>query len=86
MKNICFYILIIICLVFLFPVILTSRFTSVDVAGSFENNTENIERTPYNYKEYGTINLINATTNEVSEVKLDEYLLRSSKRRNACKL
>lgn len=77
MKNICFYILIIICLVFLFPVILTSRFTAIEAAGNFENTTENKAITPYNYKEYGTINLINTTTNEVSEVQLDEYLLRS---------
>lgn len=77
MKNICFYILIIMCLVFLFPVILTSRFTSVDVAGGFENTSENVITTPYNYKEYGTVNLLNSETNELSEVQLDEYLLRS---------
>lgn len=82
MKNICFYILIIMCLVFLFPVILTSRFSSVDVAGSYENASEKISEkintTPYNYKEYGTVNLLNSETHELSEIQLDEYLLRSS--------
>lgn len=75
MKKVFFYIFIIICLTFLFPVILTSRITSVETTGNIENNIE----TQYNYKEYGTINLINTETNEVSEIQLDEYLLRSGK-------
>lgn len=31
---------------------------------------------PYDYKKYGTINLINTKTNETTSVALDEYLYR----------
>lgn len=86
MKKICLYILIIICLIFLFPVILTSRFTSVETTGQCENKIEVQNEPPYDYKKYGTINLINSQTNEIAQIGLDEYLLRGSFCRNACKL
>lgn len=81
MKRVCFYIFIIICLIFLFPVILTSRFKTVETTGKSENIIENIisiqNEIPYDYKKYGTINLINSQTNEITQIGLDEYLLRS---------
>ena len=86
MKKVCLYILIIICLIFLFPVILTSRFTSIETTGKSENKTDVQNESPYDYKKYGTINLINTQTNETAQIELDEYLLRSSFGRNACKL
>ena len=91
MKKICLYILSIICLIFLFPVILTSRFSSLETAGiqttkNDENKVENQNESPYDYKKYGTINLINSQTNETTQIGLDEYLLRSSFCRNAGKL
>lgn len=78
MKKIIFYIIIIISLIFLFPVILTSRFTSIETTGyTKENDTKHnkVGYSPYNYSKYGTINLINTTTNETSQIGLDEYLL-----------
>ena len=41
-----------------------------------QNQPENIDLTPYNYKEYGTIKLLHSKTNTVQELPLDEYLLR----------
>ncbi len=78
MRKIIFYIIIIMSLIFLFPVILTSRFTLIETTG-YTDNTEiqpnKIDDSPYNYSKYGTINLINTTTNETSQIGLDEYLL-----------
>ncbi|MBO5349139.1 MAG: stage II sporulation protein D [Clostridia bacterium] len=74
MKKISLYILIIISLIFLFPVILTSRFSSVETIGKTENKIEASKEQPYDYKKYGTINLINSQTNETTQIALDEYL------------
>lgn len=86
MKKIFLYILIIICLIFLFPVILTSRFTSIEATGQAENKINVQSETPYDYQKYGTINLINSQTNETTKIGLDEYLLRSSFCRDARRL
>lgn len=76
MKKIIFYIIIIISLIFLFPVILTSRFTSIETTGyTGEIELNKVDDSPYNYSKYGTINLINTTTNETLQIGLDEYLL-----------
>ena len=74
MKKICLYIVIIIGLIFLFPVILTTRFSSMETSKSTENIGSEKYYPPYDYKKYGTINLIN--TNETTSVALDEYLYR----------
>lgn len=81
MKKVIFYILCIISLVFLFPVILTSRFKALEtVTGNTVIPSENsinkkVDTTPYNYAEYGTVNLLNSETSEVTSMDLDEYLL-----------
>ena len=77
MRKILFYIIIIIALIFLFPVILTSRFTSKETSAEYikEKKVEVIDKSPYDYSQYGTINLLNSDTNEISEIELDEYLL-----------
>lgn len=77
MRKIFFYIIIIISLTFLFPVIFTSKITSVQIAGNVEHNT--VDKKEYNYNEYGTIKLMDSKTGEVSNVELDVYLLRSCK-------
>ena len=59
MKKICLYIVIIIGLIFLFPVILTTRFSSMETSKSTENIGSEKYYPPYDYKKYGTINLIN---------------------------
>ena len=77
MKKICLYILIIIALIFLFPVILTSRFTLIQTTGlakNIENKIDSSNEEQYDYKKYGTINLINSQTNETQSINLDEYL------------
>ena len=76
MKKICLYIVIIIGLIFLFPVILTTRFSSMETSKSTENIGSEKYYPPYDYKKYGTINLINTKTNETTSVALDEYLYR----------
>jgi len=76
MKKICLYIVIIIGLIFLFPVILTTRFSSMETSKGTENIGSEKYYPPYDYKKYGTINLINTKTNETTSVALDEYLYR----------
>lgn len=76
MKKVIFYIIIIISLIFLFPVILTSRFTSIETTGhTGEIELNKVDDSPYDYSRYGTINLINTSTNEITQIGLDEYLL-----------
>ena len=76
MKKICLYIVIIIGLIFLFPVILTTRFSSMETSKSTENIESEKYYLPYDYKKYGTINLINTKTNATTTLALDEYLYR----------
>ena len=85
MKKIFIYIFIIICLVFLIPFVLTRRFTIMQSTYNEQKEAteEMIDKNPYNYKEYGTIKLLDSKTNVVSEVNLDEYLLRCGFSRNA---
>lgn len=77
MKKILLYIFALICLVFLIPFVLTIKFSTTDTVSYVEpkNNTQVLDKTQYDYKEYSTINVLNTETNEVSEVSLDEYLL-----------
>lgn len=78
MKKILIYIIVIIILIFLFPVILTSRFKTIETSKEIkQQNLEeinNINISQYNYKNYGTINLLNAQTNEKTQIGLDDYL------------
>ena len=67
MKKICLYIVIIIGLIFLFPVILTTRFSSMETSKSTENIGSEKYYPPYDY---------NTKTNETTSVALDEYLYR----------
>lgn len=83
MKKTLLYILIITGLIFLFPVMLTTRFSTTETVGEPENIIEINYSSSYEYKNYGTINLINTSTNQTSQINLDEYLLRCSFSRNA---
>lgn len=40
-----------------------------------KTNINNLNKEPYDYKEYSTIKLLHKDTNEVEEINLDEYLL-----------
>lgn len=83
MKKTLLYIFIITGLIFLFPVMLATRFSTTETVGKTENIIEINYYPSYEYKNYGTINLIDASTNQVSQIGLDEYLLRCSFGRNA---
>lgn len=87
MKRICLYIVSIMCLIFVIPFTLTSKFQTFEVSNSENNQAStkdyfsednsqfSTDRSPYNYKEYGTIKLKNASNDEVSDINLDEYLV-----------
>ncbi len=79
MKKIIFYIMIIFCLIFLLPVILTTRFSSIDTVKYMNEKdialNKDIDKSPYDYKMYGTINVVNSNMNDVRSMDLDEYLL-----------
>lgn len=82
MKKIIIYVLVILSLIFLLPVMLTSKFESMQTVvedfSKMENTDDrknNIDTTPYNYSEFGTVNLLNKETGEITEIDLDEYLL-----------
>ncbi len=72
MKRIILYILIFIFICFGIPII----FTSSKIQNVSKEITNNNEITPntYDYKDYQTIKLLHSTTNQIEEIKLDEYL------------
>lgn len=72
MKRIILYILIFIFICFGIPII----FTSSKIQNVSKKITNNNEITPntYDYKDYQTIKLLHSTTNQIEEIKLDEYL------------
>ncbi len=77
MRKIFIYILLIILLVFFIPFAFTVKFMTVESVSESVPQIEinEIDKVPYNYKDYATIKLLNSKTNETSEINLDEYLL-----------
>lgn len=77
MKKIFLYLAVLLILIYLFPVILTSRFNSKDIVAQSINEEQKVEvdKSQYNYSKYGNIQVLNSKTNEVKEMNLDEYLL-----------
>ena len=67
MRKVCMVILCIIVLIFLIPIIFTTRRT-LDTA------LTDIELVDYDYSKYKTIKLLHKDKNEVEEVNLDEYI------------
>lgn len=78
MKKILLYILLFILLIFLIPVLFTKRNSLKQIFSEETNKEENtisqIVENHYDYKDYNTIKLLHTKTNEIEEVKLDEYL------------
>lgn len=71
MKKVIFFILFFILICFMMPVLFTNR--KVKTLNSLESvNLE--QKKKYNYKDYSTIKLLHSRTNEIEELKLDEYL------------
>lgn len=75
MKKIVLYILIFVFICFGIPIIFTNN-NSQKVSKEMPLNNENITNTPntYDYKNYQTIKLLHSATNQVEEIKLDQYL------------
>ncbi|MBP3707769.1 MAG: hypothetical protein J6J36_04080 [Clostridia bacterium] len=88
MRKIILYILSIICLIFIIPYFCATRFYTNEEWNLVDEPIEDIKysKEPHNYSQYGTIKLLDVSTNETSEINLDEYLLRSCVCRNASKL
>lgn len=75
MKKMFLYIIILIQIIFLIPIIFTTRFKTNEASANTEqNNKEQQVENSYDYKSYSTIKLLHTKTNQIEEVKLDEYL------------
>lgn len=78
MKKIFIYTLFVIFMCFLIPLIGVYKFENKDVSSSvtLDSNmlNQNISTGEYDYKDYNVIKLLHASTGNVEELKLDEYL------------
>ncbi len=78
MKKILAYVLIFVLVCFLIPVVLTKKTgkqVNTNIYVNEQNNSEVAENTAeYNYNKYNTIKLLHTKTQEIEEIKLDEYL------------
>lgn len=72
MKKIILYILIFVLLCFFIPIIFTNNKIK-DVVKEISNENK-ITPNTYDYKNYQTIKLLRSSTNQIEEIKLDEYL------------
>lgn len=70
MKKSFIIILIVILFIFLIPLI----FTNKRVVDTSTNNNIDLEVVDFNYSEYSEIKLLHKDTDEVEEVKLDDYI------------
>lgn len=82
MKKLGLYFLVFILICFIIPALLTKRDIQANSHEEGKNSEEQankeigntIEDTAYNYKNYGTIQLLHQKTGEVESVELDQYL------------
>ena len=77
MRKVLLYLLIFILLCFLLPTIFTRRFNIVETISEIKENIEKKEEvkiSDYDYSNYTNVKLLHTSTNEIEEVKLDEYL------------
>lgn len=83
MKKIFIYFVAFISICFILPALFTKRNINTFSNGLEENIQENNEQisnnnsnevSEYNYNRYGTIKLLHKKTNEIEEVKIDDYL------------
>lgn len=72
MRKIIIYIFILVILCFAIPSIFVKSFKIEQAVA--EEKTDSSSISQYNYKEYDTILLLHKKTNEVENIKLDEYL------------
>lgn len=79
MRKLILSILTIVLLCFLIPILFSKRFEEKEPTFSTDNNEQtevgyDNSILEYNYQNYTTIKLLHGKTNEIEEVKLDEYL------------
>lgn len=81
MRKLTIYILLLILISFLIPIIFTRKFEDNKQTSSIsehinnkEENTLKVEEASYDYKKYNTVKVLHTKTNNVEEMKLDEYL------------
>ncbi len=86
MKKVLLYFLILISLCFILPIIFTKKFNAVETMATYmenelqenniqDNEIEEVKIADYDYSKYKTVKLLHTNTNEVEEIKLDEYLV-----------
>lgn len=87
-RKILTYLILFIIICFAIPILFTKKFEEVEVSTNLENqsnnqdnqidNQENMQvsevESTYDYKQYATIKLLHVKTNQVEEIKLDDYL------------
>lgn len=73
MKRVIGYFFLFLLLCFLIPIFFTSPFSKKENETIAQQNQEIIPST-YDYKKYQTVRLLHTKTNQVEEIKLDEYL------------
>lgn len=77
MKKVALYLGIIIILCFILPTIFTKKFKIAQTISNVfaeENKIAEVKIADYDYSKCGTVKLLHTDTNEIEEVKLDEYL------------
>ena len=77
MKKYFIYFFVFVCICFVLPALLTKRKEETTPTNSENNKIEETNLSSnkeYNYKNYGTINLLHKDTGEVEQVALDTYL------------
>ena len=81
MKKIAIYVLILVVLTFSIPFFCTritveskGIISNADFNANENEGINNIDYTPYDYKEYSTIKLLHTKSNTIEEIPLDEYL------------
>ena len=85
MKKIIIYIISFIFICFIIPALLTKRtipanseekenISQGNEQETNKNQETEIEKTNYNYNQYGTIALLHKKTGEIEQVNLDDYL------------
>ena len=75
MKKIFLYIIGFVLICFIIPFIFTKPFEEESQTVGEESPSSPQEQSqPYDYKQYNTIKLLHSKTNQIEEIKLDEYL------------
>ena len=78
MKKIFIYFLVLIFICFAIPIIFTQEFSARTSSQNVENgnlvDSNIIEESTHDYKDYNTIKLLHTETGEIQEIDLDEYL------------